>query len=110
MIFTRLGRAERLGIAMIEANALLRHPIDVRRLVLLTAVGAVALVADVVRHDQDDVGFGETEDGDEEEQNQKAHGESMPRIHRSATQKAGSQAELVIARMTRQSWAWFRLI
>ena len=49
------GRAERLRVAVVEPHPAVGHPVDVRRAVLLAAVAAEALVADIVGHDEDDV-------------------------------------------------------
>lgn len=48
-------RAERLHIAVIEANPGRSEPIQVRRPVRLASVGAHAFIAEVIGHDEDDV-------------------------------------------------------
>lgn len=48
-------RTQRLRIAMLETHPVLCESINVWRLVLLAAIAAIALVSDVIGHDQNDV-------------------------------------------------------
>ena len=49
------GRTERLRVAMLKAKALACQSVEVRCPVLPAAVGAEALEADIVSHDENDV-------------------------------------------------------
>ena len=51
------GRAQRLGVAVLKANACLRQFVEMRCLVGSATVGIDAFVTHVICHDEDDVGF-----------------------------------------------------
>ena len=51
------GRAERLSVGVVKSNAAAGQLIESRSLVRSPAIAAEAFVAEVVRHDQHDVGF-----------------------------------------------------